>query len=129
MATFWVKETFVNETKGYQFGDEPWHEEHAASLGALFRDKQSEYGRVESRMGLDVPGKGFVGAHTVFPVGWVFHKRMRYEDARGNRPEDHYIREVWVQVRDVPPAEYHRTQGYGRRRPARSRPAWTGRPR
>jgi hypothetical protein len=37
-----VKETYVNETKGYQFGDVPWYEPYTDNIGKLFRTMQKE---------------------------------------------------------------------------------------
>lgn len=73
-----IHETYINATKGYQFGDSGWYEPYTDSAGKLFRSLQREYGRC---------------------TGWVFSKRMRYDDARGNNPDrDYYTHEVWVSV-------------------------------
>lgn len=100
MGNLWARESFVNVTKGYRFGDGDWFETFADSTGALYRSCNGEYGRCVSKMYRDRDGK--------LPIvcGWVFQKRMRYEDARGNRPEDHYIREVWVEVSTTEPRKY-----------------------
>ena len=86
-----VKETFINETKGYQYGDSGWYEPHTEHIGRLFRSLQREYGRCTGKVHIDTQSG-------TKPVGWVFEKRMQYEDARSNRPQDYYIRQVWVQV-------------------------------
>lgn len=90
-----TSESYVNQTKGYRFGDsgsEPI-EQYAETVGELFRDLQQEFGRCVGKMYRDQPDGG------VIQVGWVFEKRMTYEDAR--RPyseDDFYTREVWVEV-------------------------------
>lgn len=89
-----IKETYVNETKGYQWGDSGWYEPYTENIGRLFLNMQREFGRCIGRMYRD-----YENGKTV-AVGWVFQKRMRYEDARYNRPEDYYLREVWVEVRE-----------------------------
>jgi hypothetical protein len=90
-----IRETFVNETKGYQFGNSAWYEPYTDNRGRLFRSLQREYGRCVSKVRNEAQGDK--------AVGWVFQKRMEYEDARQSwRKEDRtYVREVWVEVREV----------------------------
>ena len=92
----WVKEDFVNATKNQRFSDSPWYETRYESPGDLYRSLQGEYGRCVSRIYRDPDAR---------PVGWVFQKRMEYEDARRDWPADRrfYIREVWVEVSDGEP--------------------------
>lgn len=93
-----TRETYVNETKGCQFGESDWQEAYTDDRGRLFRSLQKEYGRCTSRMYRDVEGAPPV------TIGWVFSKRMEYEDARPSWSDDRrfYIREVWVEVRERP---------------------------
>lgn len=89
-----TSETYVNVTEGYQFGstDRPI-EQLAESVGELFRDMQQEFGRCIGKMYRDLADGG------VIQVGWVFQKRMTYEDSRRPYTErDFYTREVWVEV-------------------------------
>ena len=91
-----VRETFINESKGYQFGSSDFYEAFTDERKRLFRDLQREYGRCVSAMYIDARNG------EAKPIGWVFQKRMQYGDAR--RPytdKDYYIREVWVEVREV----------------------------
>jgi hypothetical protein len=101
-----IRETYVNRTEHTQFGDSEWYEPWTDDKGTLFREFQREFGRCESKVyqdkrvslpfsgfGVDVPAK-----YETVPVGWVFAKRMRYEDARFTNRDDFYIREVWVEV-------------------------------
>ena len=93
-----ISESYINTTEGYRFGDsdpyEPWTED----IGQLFKALQKEYGRCVSRVYIDVPDQP-----TPMPIGWVFRKRMRYEDARTNTPKDYYTREVWITLHDRAP--------------------------
>lgn len=93
-----IRETFVNETKGHRFGDGEWYEPYTDSLGHLFKEMQREYGRCVSKMYLDGPDDKPI------QIGWVFQKRMEYEDARPHWPEERrfYLREVWVEVSATP---------------------------
>ena len=84
----WIQEEFFNATKGYRFSQSAPYETAFDDTGKLFRSLQSEYGRCVSRV--------YVGTKTgTKRIGWVFEKRMRYEDSKG-----HYTREVWVTVLD-----------------------------
>lgn len=85
-----VRETYCNETEGYRFGDSEWYEAYTDDKGRLFKDMQKEYGRCSGKMYVEPDGK---------QVGWVFVKSMQYEDARSK--DEVYIREVWVEVREV----------------------------
>lgn len=87
-GTLLVRETYVNATKEYVFGDsgEP-QEAWTNSVGELFRACQREFGRCIGKMYRDSDD----GPEQ---VGWVFSKRMAYEDDR----DSFYEREVWVEV-------------------------------
>lgn len=90
-----VKETFVNDTRGYQFGDSGWVEVGDDLTRAdIYRRSLAEYGRCTSKVYSERKGGPDI------PVGWVFEKRMRYEDARGNGPDSYYVQHVWVTVAD-----------------------------
>lgn len=90
-----VSETFINATKGWQIGETEPYEPYTDTTGELFRAMQKEYGRCTSAVYIDSP------AGPPQRVGWVFEKKMRYEDARGNDPErDFYTREVWITLYD-----------------------------
>jgi hypothetical protein len=91
----WIKEDYVDATKGVRYGDSGWYETRFADdqLRPLFRSLAKEYGRVRS-MWRDTPGGGRRQA------GWVFEKRVEYEDVPKTRParERTYLRETWVEV-------------------------------
>ena len=87
-----VSEVFINKTRGHRFGhSEPYNTGRTfAQLGSVFRDLQREYGGCTSKVYLDNP-EDQARPHV---VGWVFEKRMQYEDD----PRQTYMREVWVEV-------------------------------
>lgn len=95
--TLWIQETFINETKGYQFGHGPWIDSECETTGELFRQLSREYGRCISKV--------YVGEGK--PVGWVFEKRMEYDDAYRieDKRERVYLRHVWVSVSTVDPRQ------------------------
>lgn len=91
-GNIWIEETFINKDKGYRFGDSGVYESFTDDKGKLFKSLQKEYGRCVSRVYVDQkegPPK---------QIGWVFEKKMQYEDARNNKPESFYMREVWVSL-------------------------------
>lgn len=87
-----IRETFLNQTKGHTIGESDWYEPWTDDIGKLFLAMQREYGRCVSKMYIDR------GSESV-AVGWVFAKRMEYEDYRG-RGDRYYVREVWVHLAD-----------------------------
>ena len=94
-----VQETFINATEGYRFGDSDVYETWTNDRGKLFRDMQREYGRCKGKVWIDRDGAA------PLQVGWVFQKRMQYEDSR-----EWYTREVWVTLHTAPPTrsvKYH----------------------
>jgi hypothetical protein len=92
----WIQETFINETKGYVCGEPDKYEAFTDDVGRLFRALQREHGRCISKIYRDTDN----GAQA---VGWVFEKRMKYSDARGNDLErDYYIQNVWVGLFEQP---------------------------
>lgn len=85
-----IGETFYNATEGYRFGSLEPYEPWTNDTGKLFRTLQREYGRCTSSVYVDSPDNG-----KPHRIGWVFQKRMEYEDYRGHG-ERYYTREVWV---------------------------------
>lgn len=86
-----IQETYVNRTKGYQFGKSDIYEANADTVGELFHDLQKEFGRCDSKVYVDTKSG-------TKQVGWVFVSKQRYEDARPGMKEPEYLREVWVTV-------------------------------
>lgn len=87
----WITEKYVDVPKGQTYNVVNWYETRYKDdeLQALMRFLCKAFGRIRS-MWCDRPGGG---RHQ---VGWVFEKRVPYEDAKG--PKDTYLREVWVEV-------------------------------
>ena len=130
--TLWVEETFVNETKGHQFGNADPYEAWTADVGKLFRTMQREYGGCTGKIGTDIRDADG-NPTTIFPIGWVFERWERYEDSRETCPEcqarlnrhrehycyvdgrrrggekDFYLRQVWVTVYRGNPHQVTRT--------------------
>lgn len=96
----WIKETFTNATRNVMFGESEIYETRYSreELGQLYRSLVSEYGRCTSKVYVTTRAEDGI------PVGWVFQKRMEYEDARRDQPavDRFYIREVWVHLYDGP---------------------------
>ena len=95
----WVECVHINATNGYGIGDEPAYQTsyRADELGDLYRAMRREYGRCTGHVYVDGPADMF-GHREARPIGWVFIKRRRYEDARDNSPKSTYLHEVWVTV-------------------------------
>jgi hypothetical protein len=84
------REQFINETRGYSFGDSGYMT-CDYDLSWLYKYLRSEYGKA-TKMYRDRKD------HPPHRVGWVFTKRMEYEDWRPGQEDRYYIREVWVEV-------------------------------
>lgn len=99
----WVKETYLNETKGYIFGEGDWYESYHDTIGSLFKGLQQEYGRCTGRVYVDRTPR-FDGPNTPLQTGWIFEKKIAYEDARHPlKQNDFYVRAVWVEVSTTEP--------------------------
>ena len=93
----YVSETFINRTEGHRFSESEPCETFTDSPGELFRSMREEYGRCIGKVYIDKGTRA---------IGWVFEKRMAYEDDSRTT----YLREVWVTVHDAEPTrsvEYH----------------------
>ena len=88
-----IRETYVNRSQNYIFGNTDWYTPYTEDKGKLFRSLRSEYGSCTSRIYQDYrlpedPEGTYPRTRT---NGWVFSKHMKYEDSK-----DTYIREVWI---------------------------------
>lgn len=101
-----MRESYINQDEHCRFGESDWYEPWTDDRGEIFRDAQKEYGRCVSKVYRDLPG-GEVRA-----VGWVFEKKMRYEDARPifqstitrsaiYDAKSYYVREIWVELKET----------------------------
>jgi len=135
MPRFQVRETYTNATTNTRFGEsDGWIDAYATTRGAVYRCARDEYGAPVSKMYRDVrhttvappasvppfpaapspASERTAETWTVEEIGWVFRKRMVYEDARPTcysngkpryRASDYYMREAWVEVRELPDIE------------------------
>jgi hypothetical protein len=91
----WITEKYVDATKGQIYSVVDWYETRYEDDGlqALMRSSCKTFGRIRS-MWRDRPGGGRR------QVGWVFERRVPYEDARPDWPRKDrtYLREVWIEV-------------------------------
>jgi hypothetical protein len=97
-----VNETYIDATRGGMIGESEVFESYHETPGEVFRSCQKEYGGCVSAVYVDTKDGG------TQRVGWVFQKRIAYEDARTK--EDTYIREVWVTLHPAKPTrtiEHH----------------------
>lgn len=95
MSKLIIRETYTNETEGWQIDSSEWYEAFTCERGRLFRACQREYGACKSAIYVDTP----TGTKA---VGWYFERREQYEDSgRYGRKADFYTRGVWVEVREV----------------------------
>jgi hypothetical protein len=85
-----IRETYVNVTKGYRYGETEWYEPYTENIGRLFKSLQKEYGRCISKIYIDGYGGQVVGS-----CGWVFQKKIQYEDCK-----EFYVQETWVEVQN-----------------------------
>lgn len=84
---FWVGITQVNKTERYGLSDTEYHETKYDNTSELYRALVKEYGRCIGRLYVDM--KDDSTKH----IGWVFVKRMRYDDV----PET-FLCETWVSI-------------------------------
>ena len=81
-----IKETWVNRTKNYIVGETEYYESFTDCIGDLFLSLQREFGRCTSKVYLDMPNEAK-------PIGWVFIKRVKYDDV-----DQYYLQETWVRL-------------------------------
>lgn len=91
----YIQERYVDKTDGYMFGESDIYEPYTDNVEELFRSLQRDFGRCS--------GKVYIGEAQ--QIGWVFEKRMKYEDCN-----EYYLQEVWVTLHDDLPS--HTTKYY-----------------
>ncbi|MGI9449804.1 MAG: hypothetical protein ACR2QH_04040 [Geminicoccaceae bacterium] len=89
--TLHIREIFINEDRGVQFGDSGWYPSALDDAGDLFRQLRVDYGAARNLY-------RDVGGGEPIKVGWVFHRRDRYTDT-----DERYQRSVWVEVSATEP--------------------------
>jgi len=85
-----IKETYVNNTKGYRFGETGFYKPCTEDKGELFKRMQQACGRCISKVYLDAPDG------TAIPVGWAFEKKRKYAGS-----DETYLQHTWVQYKEV----------------------------
>ena|SRR5689334_7804257 len=103
MSNLWAKADYVDETRGLRYGDEPASETFTDDRGELYRHCVREYGRCTGRVYVDE--RQADGTSKPRAVGWVFVKRVEYDDAdrRHLKGKDRtFLRSVWVTVLTEP---------------------------
>jgi hypothetical protein len=107
MANIWIKESFFGKKEvtskdgdtdyvRYRLGETEWYESFTDDRGELFRSCREEYGGCTGKIHVDIAMGD--GTYDTRDVGWVFEKRMKYEDC-----DETYLRQVWCEISPVPP--------------------------
>jgi len=96
--SLYVQEEFVDASRCARYGESGVYETGYDTVGTLYRALRREWGRCTGKVYVDqtCPERGAYSQ----AIGWVFIKRVRYEDSR-----ETYLREVWATVHDRPPVE------------------------
>lgn len=87
-----VNEEWLDTKRNLWIGESGVYETCMDTPGEVFRACQREHGRCVSKMYVDRES----GA---VPIGWVFVKRIPYDDA----PRESFLRETWVSLHEGPP--------------------------
>lgn len=90
MSNLYINEVYVDESRGYRFGESGWYETFTDNKNDLFKHLRREYGQAK---------KMYIGDGE--QVGWVFTGNAKYEDTG-----EKYKRSVWVEVSSTPVNEY-----------------------
>jgi len=99
---FWINEEHVvvqrkdeDEESMRRLGESGYYQVQAESLGALFRDLRSRFGRCESKVYIDRKDG------TTRAIGWVFRRQTTSREAY--LEGDPHICQQWVTVLKVAP--------------------------
>lgn len=97
----WVFEEYVDRDRNMLLGRNDPYESAYDSAGDLFRACQAEHGRCVSSVYREVPAEGD-GSPSIERIGWVFEKRVPYDDA----PDETLLLETWVTVLHEAPVHH-----------------------
>lgn len=89
---------YIDADRSYRYGEEGIHEAFTDNVGELFKYCQKELGRCVSSIYIDT-------STGVKRIGWVFSKRVPYEDTG-----ELYTREVWVTLHEKRPTVTRETR-------------------
>ncbi len=84
-----IKETWINKTENHSCGNSDLFEPYTENIKELFQSLQKEYGRCVSKMYIDPNSQ---------QIGWVFEKRIKYEDCN-----EYFIQETWIELHKSQP--------------------------
>ena len=90
MANLFIQEQWVNASRDCITGESGVYETFTDSPGELFRSCQKEYGRCV--------GKVYIGDGQA--IGWVFQKRMQYDDC-----QETFLLETWITLHSALPVK------------------------
>lgn len=99
-AYLWARECTVDRTANCRGDWSGWQETAYTTPGELFRFLRGEYGGKVGRMYRELEGGDI-------QVGWVFTRRMKYDDS----PEM-FLAEIWVEVSAAPVQIVRVQEGY-----------------
>ncbi len=86
-----IQENYVNKSQNLRCGESDVYESRHETKTELYKGLVKEFGRCVSRMYNDGP-KG------TKCIGWVFEKRMKYDDS-----DETFIQQTWVSVHSKMP--------------------------
>jgi len=103
MSNLYINVSQTNETKHYRINDDEFQETRFDDKSELYRSLVKEYGRCVSKM--------YIGEGQ--QVGWVFEKRVKYDDVRSSKSLKHmteqerdrcsFIMATWISVHTQKP--------------------------
>lgn len=88
MPNLQIRLKFRNATMNHRSGSDEIMESRFSKRKDLFRSCQKEYGKCVSKIYVDLDD-------TRHAVGWVFEKKMQYDDSK-----EFFQAETWVEVFD-----------------------------
>ncbi len=107
MPNLFIDIAQVNETKHYHLCDHSFEETRFDDMGELYRSLVKEYGKCVSKQYIDVNDKPT-------QIGWVFEKRVVYDDVRPGKSLKHMTQEdkdkcsficsTWISVHSSKPS-------------------------
>jgi len=100
-----IQEDWIDATKGHGLGDSGLYEPFTDNIKELFKNLQCEYGKCISKIYINK------NDDSAMPVGWVFQKRVKYDDCN-----EMYILETWITLHENEPTKtieynYHVLKG------------------
>ena len=88
----YMEEVYIDRTRNLRCGESGVFETFTDDRGKLYKSLVKQHGRCISGVFIDKKDG------SVKKVGWVFIKRVKYEDCN-----ETYLQEVWVSLHTAPP--------------------------